>query len=334
MGARERPALILLMAADEISVIGVVAAYRRPECLCQLLASLHGSTLLAKVVVVDNGRQEAIAAVCSKAPMPVVYDRPASNLGCGGGVARGLQLALAEGSATHFCLFDDDAEATPGAVDRLVRGMQAASACIAVPLVLNEQDYVSWVPGLENWRAMGVIKRPRLAPADFYRLCGTDPVPFSWSPWPVMALSAAAVREKGYPREDFWVCAEDIEYSLRLTYHSRGVLVPQAVCRHLPPAASSGNELDSGHYLRFCLLLQNVAYLAMRLPHGRRAARHLPAVLFRFLLTFGLKPAVIRDALAAGWRGAIRGKPAGSPGFDEFKRRFLRLKAVPLKEIA
>src|SRR5436190_14091367 len=105
------------MNPNGISIIGVVAAYKRPAMLRDLLRSINDSTHLSKVIVVDNGFQAETAEVCRQAKIEAVYHRPEHNLGCGGGVARGLQLGLAEGKATHFCLFDDDARATPGSVD-------------------------------------------------------------------------------------------------------------------------------------------------------------------------------------------------------------------------
>lgn len=313
------------MEREEKPVIGIVAAYKRPEMLRALLDSLKDETLLREVIVVDNGFQEEVAQVCRAAVAPVRYYRPERNLGCGGGVARGLELGLREEKVTHFCFFDDDAQATPGAVDALVRGMNEVSAAVGVPLVLNREGHVSWYAGLQDRRSLEVVRRPGLTPEEYRRLCGTTPVPFSWSPWPVMAVSVEAVKRNGVPRGDFWLCAEDIEYSLRLTYHSLGVLVPAAVCRHLPPASSGGDQPGGPHYLRFCLLLQNLSYISTRLPHGRRAMRHLPANYARFFRIFGISGASLRDAWLAWWRGLMRGKPAGIAGCDGFRHRFIGL---------
>jgi GT2 family glycosyltransferase len=311
------------MALEGRSVIGIVAAYRRTEMLRALLESVRDSNLLRVVIVVDNGFQQEVADVCRASATPVRYHRPEQNLGCGGGVARGLELGLKEEKVTHFCFFDDDAQAIPGAVDSLVQGMKAVSASIAVPLVLNSQGYVSWYPGLRDRQAFRVIRRQGLTAEEYRRLCGANPVSFSWSPWPVMAVSAEAVKENGFPRDDFFLCAEDIEYSLRLTYRNLGVLVPNAVCRHLPPASSGGDEPGGAHYLRFCLLLQNLSYIGTRLPHGRRALRHLPTNYARFFRIFGVSHLTVRDAWLAWWRGLMRGKPAGVAGCDGFRQRFL-----------
>jgi GT2 family glycosyltransferase len=299
--------------------------------LRDLLRSISDSTLLSKVIVVDNGFQQEIVEICQQAPVKVEYHRPERNLGCGGGVARGLQLGLTDASVTHFCMFDDDAQGTPGAIDALIEGMRAASASVAVPLVVDVKGYIGWFPGLQDTQAWETIRRPELRPDDYRRVCGTMPVPFTWSPWPVMAVSAEAVRQCGYPRDDFWLCAEDLEFSLRLTYRKLGVLVPTAVCCHTPPASSGGDEVGGGYYLRFCLMLQNLGYITTRLPHARRALRHLPGNFLRFFRTFGLTGPTIRDAWLSGWRGALRGRPAGVAGGDGFSKRFIAYYANGLK---
>ncbi len=257
--------------------------------------------------------------------MPVEYHRPESNLGCGGGVARGLQLGLREPGVAHFCVLDDDAEAAPGAVQALIQGMKSASADVAVPLVLNRDGHITWFPGLQERHAWDVVRQPGLKPEDYVRLCGPMPVPFTWAPWPMIAVSTRAVRECGVPRDDFWLCAEDLEYTLRLTYRRKGVMVPTAACRHLPPASSGGDEIGGPHYLRFCLMLQNLCYLCTRLPHGRRARRHLPGNYRRFMRIFGTNRSTVRDASLSLWRGVVLGRPAGAAGADGFKQRFIEL---------
>ena len=310
------------MGSEPASVIGIVAAYRRPEKLANLLSSLNGEKALSKIIVVDNGFDSETESVCLRSPVPTVYHRPGSNLGCGGGVARGLALGLKEQGTTHFCLFDDDSEATPGAVNALIEGMKVANAQLAVPLVVNSEGFIGWPPGLQDSKPWSVIRQPRLTPGEYRKQCGSAPVAFSWAPWPTLAISASLVRECGFPREDFWFSVEDLEYTLRMTYKHRGVLVPDAVCRHLPPESSGGDEIGGAHYLRFCLLLQNLSYICTRLPHARRALKHLPGNYVRFLRTFGVNASTIRDSAAAWWRGGIYGKPAGAPGYDGFKERF------------
>jgi GT2 family glycosyltransferase len=313
------------VASDAISVAGVVATFKRPAMLRSLLGSLREAGPLRKMIVVDNGFDAETEAVCREQAFPVLYHRPERNLGCGDGIGCGLRLGLEDPAITHFCCFDDDAEAGPGAVEALIGRMTAADAVVAVPLILDAQGLVSWTPGVLERRVQQTFRRGRVTPAQYRAACGNGPVPFSWAPWMALALSARVVRECGFPRTDFWMYAEDLEYTLRLTHRHRGVLVPAAVCRHLPPPTTGGEYVGSSHYLRSCLMLQNISYISTRLPHARRIFRHLPGNFRRFLRIHGCTPASMRDGWLAWWRGAIRGKPAGIPGFDGFKNRFLKL---------
>jgi GT2 family glycosyltransferase len=316
-----------MMDSASPSVIGIVTSCKRPRLVRRLLESLKDAGLIRKVILNDNGADDETEALCRTAPVPVQYHRPERNLGCGGGIGQALMLGLREDGVTHFCIFDDDAVAMPGAVATLVQGMQAAAAEVAVPLVTDAQGHVNWFPGLRQRDAWSTIRRPHLLPEQYQAACGLDPVPFTWAPWPIMALTPQVVRECGYPRDDFWFYVEDLEYSLRLTHRHRGVLVPGAVCRHMPPASSGGDGLEGSHYLRFCLLLQNLSYICTRLPHARRALRHLPGNYLRFLRTFGFNRSTVRDSWLAWWLGAVRGRPAGIPGGDSFKQRLLMLSA-------
>jgi GT2 family glycosyltransferase len=312
------------MNAATVSAVGIISTFKRPRLLGRLLATLKDAGI-RKVIVNDDGLDDETEAVCRAAPLPVQYHRPERNLGCGGGIGRALSIGLRDPNTTHFCLFDDDAEASPGSVSVLLEGMREAKAELGVPTVLNAEGHVQWFAGLQEPKAWKTIRRPGLTPEQYQAECGLEPVRFTWAPWPVMALSAGVVRECGYPREDFWFYVEDIEYSLRLTHRHLGVFVPGAICRHLPPVTSGGNEIEGPHYLRFCLMLQNLSYTCTRLRHARRALRHLPGNYLRFLRTFGPHPAVLRDMALAWWLGAVRGKPAGVPGFGLFKERLARL---------
>jgi GT2 family glycosyltransferase len=313
------------VSSETATIVGVVAAYKRPGHLRNLFRSLKDAGPLRKLIVVDNGMDAQIEAVCREAPIAVDYHRPERNLGCGGGVGRGLALGLEEKDATHFCLFDDDAEATAGALSALLEGLESAKAELAVPLIVTSEGHICWFPGLTESGPWQTIRQPHLTPEAYRAACGLGTVPFKWAPWPVLLLRASVVRECGFPRDDFWLCAEDVEYTLRLTYGHKGVLVPGAVCRHLVPPSSTGDELEGPHYLRFCLMLQNLSYICTRLPHARKAFRHLPGNYARFLRTFGWNRSSLRDVTMAFWRGGIRGKAAGMIGADELKHRFLRL---------
>jgi hypothetical protein len=109
---------------------------------------------------------------------------------------------------------------------------------------------------------------------------------------------------------------EDLEYSLRVSHHLGGILVPQAIVAHLPPAVRTGETA----YRIECQHLQNFCYTLLRLPHGRREWRRFPGGFWRFLKKFGWRPRTLCDGWLAFWRGGLAGHPAGHEGWDQFNR--------------
>jgi GT2 family glycosyltransferase len=301
----------------------VVTTYKRPETLARLLDSLiPAEPGLREVLIVDNAADSATRVIAERAKIPTRLLVPGSNLSCGGGAKYGMQIALADPETTHCWLFDDDAKAQPGALAAMLTAMRETDAETAVPLVLNEAGTISWPPGLLEKKPWRCVFKERLTPSEYIARCGSKPVLFSWCPWPTMLVSRRAVETVGFPRDDFWLCSEDLEFSLRITRRFRGIFVPTATCAHLPPTAKNPARAHEQNYLKFCSMLQNNSFLTTRLPHTRHILRHLPGNYLRFLRTFGVNTHTLVDIGRAFWWGAVRGRTAGMKGFDHFRERY------------
>ncbi|MBS0659706.1 MAG: glycosyltransferase family 2 protein [Verrucomicrobia bacterium] len=305
-------------AAAEVGVAAVLATYRRPDELARSLVALAQEPLIRWIVVADNAADPATAAVVERfAPCALCLPQ-STNHGAGGGLRLAMEKArqIAGPDLTHYLILDDDAELTPGAVGRLLDASRAQAAAVACPLIVDGEGRLGWFPGLAEARGWAAIRRAATA-EDYLKEAGPAPIPFSWSTFVCLLVDARAVAAVGWPREDFWVRGEDLEYSLRLTAHGRGVFVPTALVRHLPPAASRP-EVERWKVLA---MLQNSAYLCSREPHARRLARHLPGNIARFLRSPAGGLAALPDVGRALWNGFVRGSPAGVPGADDFRQR-------------
>lgn len=302
-------------------VVAVVATHRRPVELSRLLHSLEtAGPDLGGVLVTDNAGDAA--AVVKRARCNAHRLAPETNLGCGGGLALAEKTALEKfgGKLTHLWILDDDAVVHPDTLGVLLDEMQHEHADVACPMIANEHGRVGWFPGLLDRVKFRVIREP-LTPPEFVTRCGGEAIPFSWSTGVSLLVTRRAIEDCGPHRGDFWVRGEDLDFSLRLTARHRGIFVPKTSVVHLPPPADQPAS-RAEEYLKHCALLQNICYVALRLPHGRRIARTLPGNFLRFFKTWA-SPAALRDAAIAVWFGAVRGKAAGVPGFDVFRRRNL-----------
>jgi GT2 family glycosyltransferase len=296
-------------------VIAITATYRRPTELARLLASLATiPTQLGGAIVIDNGAGEASSSEMQTGPLSIHRIAPGENLGCGGGLRLGEQMALERfPSATHFWILDDDAVVEPATLSQLLGAMATEKADAAHPLVVAPDGSLGWFPGLLDRKKFRTIKK-RQTPDEFVAQCGDAPIPFSWSQGIALLVTRSIVDRVGFHRDDFWVRGEDLEFSLRITAIARGIYVPAARVAHLPPSAL-GTDAGDSEYAKHRAMLQNLAYTAVRLPHGRRLVRTLPGNWLRFLRTWPRSLRTVKDLIDVAWLGALLGRPAGAqPG--------------------
>jgi len=310
----------------EVFIVAVVATCDRPVELARLLKSLEESGPgLGAVVVVDNGGDPGIRNIVEAAGCNTRYFSPGKNLGCGGGLRFGEEKALDlfERELTHLWILDDDAVVSPGAPAGLAEAMRRENADAACPMVTDGEGRIGWFPGLldpEKFRALRDLKTP----SEFIRKCGAAVIPFSWSTGVALLVSKRAVAELGFHRDDYWMRGEDLEFSLRITHSHKGIFVPGVEVQHIPPPSAENPATHASEYLRHAVMLQNLWYNGLRLPHGRSLLRTLPGNYRRFLKTWSLRAS--GDALRAFWLGVVIGKPAGTAGGDYFRIRDNKLR--------
>jgi hypothetical protein len=108
---------------------------------------------------------------------------------------------------------------------------------------------------------------------------------------------------------------DDVEFSLRLSAAASAWAEPSVAVTHAPPTATrSPSDMSSealakeeappesarlgakeGHYKKFGILLQNLAFTCVTSPRPRHLPLYLPGNARRFLKTFGFNPANILE---------------------------------------
>jgi hypothetical protein len=287
------------------AVLVVIPAFRRPKLLARALTSLEGQgPALRRVLVVNNSSDAETVDVTRGAPVAAEVLDLGCNLGTAGGIAAGMRHLLRDPTYTHAWILDDDACATPGALEAMLQAMARGAADAAAPLITDETGVVQWFPGPLPGRPWDVIRtHPR--PEEFLAKCGDAPLNWNWAMWASLVVSRRALEAIGEPRLDLWYQYSDLEYTLRLTSRFRGVLAPRAVCAHLPPP-----ETMAQRRRKDLLGLQSGNFVNTRLRHGWRAMRHMPGNHLRYLRRHGWGPAVWKELVGAFLRGALLGRPA------------------------
>jgi GT2 family glycosyltransferase len=219
---------------------------------------------------------------------------------------------------THLLVLDDDAELEPDTVPRLMDVMDRERACIVYPLVTGADGRVGWTPGLRD-RHQHRLGNTSLGVTEYRNRLGSSVAECDWAQGICLLARREAIDVAGLHRADFWVRGEDLDFSLRLTAQGRGVFAPEIVVKHLPPNASTALS-GPAEYLRHAAMVQNIAYLGFRQPHGRRIAASVLGASRRFVTTWGIRAAP--DLLSALWRGVIHAEAAGQGNGRTFHQRF------------
>jgi len=301
-------------------IVAVVATCKRPVELARLLRSLENAgNALGAAVVIDNGNDDAIRKIVETATCNARYFAPGENLGCGGGLRFASEKAFETfgSQLTHLWILDDDAVVPPGAPQALADAMRKEEADAVCPMVADARGSIGWFPGLLDRKKFRAI-RDLKTPAEFIAECGSAAIPFSWSTGVSLLVSKQALMQLGFHRPDYWMRGEDLEFSLRITNQRKGLFIPTVTIEHIPPQAVYDEASHVPEYLKHAVMLQNLWYTSLRLPHGRRIACTLPGNYRRFFKMWSWRST--GDALRAFWIGAVLGKPAGAPGGDYFRR--------------
>ena len=205
-------------------VCAVVVTYNRSALLRECLDAVLGQTHPVDVLVIDNASTDETPSVLEEYADRVRVVRATTNTGGAGGFASGLLLAVDSTDADWFWLMDDDTIARPDCVERL---LEAGARLPEAPAVLASR--VEWTDGRRHPMNAGMLD-DRFDPAEQAAAAGG--IALRAASFVSVLLRRDAVVEHGLPMADYFIWVDDVEYTMRLTRDSVGVLVPSSVAVH------------------------------------------------------------------------------------------------------
>jgi GT2 family glycosyltransferase len=219
------------------TVCALVLTRNRRELLLECLAALQRQTApVDRVVVVDNastdGTEEAVRAL--DLGERLVYRRLERNVGGAGGYSVGVETAR-ELDVDWIWIMDDDAEPRDDTLERLLAAPAAAdpgTAGLASAVVVPEGEVDTLHRGLTG-------RFLRALPPEEYR--PGNHVDLGFSSFVGLLVAARVARAEDPPRADFFIWADDVEYTIRMRRHGRVVLVPESEIVHKNRMGGRGN---------------------------------------------------------------------------------------------
>jgi GT2 family glycosyltransferase len=222
----------------------MVTYNRRPTALAAAGAVLAQELAAAQFIVIDNASTDGTAdALRAAFGDRVEVVEMARNTGGAGGFAAAIEIALARGAATVWCM-DDDAIAQPTALGALVAAYERYPGTQRPALVAS---HVVWVDG--STHRMNIPRRRRDASAeDHRRAAAVGCTPIRTSSFVSVLVDASAARSEAPVVADYFLWNDDVEYTARLLRHRVGLRCPSSVVTHQTPTnystlAESGDRL-------------------------------------------------------------------------------------------
>lgn len=218
----------------------IILSWNSPEDVLECVESLTHSHILEnvgiKVIIVDNGSNEATREVVSKIP-ETTYVQTGKNLGFGGGNNVGIRRALEQGFE-YVMLLNQDTIVDPNCFNALLKAIERDQTIgIAGPLIYDyhDRDKLIFAGGKLNWlktKGKHLIK----VPFDSAQGIPGEPV----EPYDVDYVTGGALLAKrelietiGLLPEEYFLYFEDVEWNWKAKKAGyRTVVVPQAKIWH------------------------------------------------------------------------------------------------------
>lgn len=238
-------------------VAAVVVTWNRRALLLECLESLRAQTFRdMDILVIDNastdGTREALAPMAASGA--IRYFNTGENLGGAGGFQRGVKLAV-EAGYDYLWLMDDDSVPTPTALEALMNTGER----------LGEYG---WLSGRALWTDGSVCRmnvQRDLRMGNLTELDG-DAVPAGAATFVSLLVPARVVRKVGLPIKEFFIWADDLEYTRRISRQYPCYVVPGSVTVHKCATNNGGNiSTDAPERIaRYRLAYRNEVYVYRR----------------------------------------------------------------------
>ena len=304
-------------------VVVIISTYRRPMELERLFQSLLAGTHPPFAAVVnDDSADAATAEVVRKFGIPheFMVREPAPTNTAASGWNRALDGAVQKfgDQATHYLIIDDDAKVDEDTLALLLSAQQKTEAMSSFPAAYDPEDHFYITGQLVEGRYEDAQKRCKTR--EDLRGEFQSETPRSWMFQGLCHLMHRVVVHSGIRFDErFWMCGEDLDFSVRVAEKWGSVFVPQASCWHLYGAPFNPRSAKNSAYLKRLSFVQNMTYVGYWRPYGKRIrgrwwdflrGRGLGKTYLRFLKDYGTSRHTVYDLAWVVFFGMIIAQPS------------------------
>ncbi len=202
-------------------VVAIVVTYNRKKLLQQCVEKLKNQTKSLDILIIDNASTDGTEKLFNDVEdSNVKYYNTGANLGGAGGFSFGIKKAV-ESGYDYLWILDDDTMPTPTAVEVLLRKDKELD---------GEYGFLS---SKALWKddsicTMNIQKQTKWKQVRNFDVEQT----VQYASFVSLFMRASIVKKVGLPYKEFFIWADDWEYTRRISKTKKSYYIPSSVVYH------------------------------------------------------------------------------------------------------
>ncbi len=215
------------------TIAAVVVTYNRKQLLTECLDALLAQTRpIDKIILIDNASTDGTPEILKErgylANLTIEYVRLPENTGGAGGFYEGVKRGY-EADYDWLWLMDDDAEPLIDALERMKIGFKEDDVLAVANLPIDKNGIAQTVHRgwIDFCRTDDRLTREVTA-----NDLNGDIVEIKFASFVGIAIKRVVVDKIGYPKKEFFIHYDDVEYCHRIASIGKLVMVNRSVIKH------------------------------------------------------------------------------------------------------
>ncbi|MFB2837247.1 glycosyltransferase family 2 protein [Floridanema evergladense] len=226
------------------TIAAVVVTYNRKHLLVECLdALISGTRLLDKIIIIDNGSTDKTFNLLQEKgyleKSCIDYILLPENTGGAGGFYEGVKYGY-EAGYDWLWLMDDDAEPKLNALEKLCEHLSEPNVSALSNLKIDPKEKIASTHlGFVNSLYDSDFEAEIFREVKYSDIQDYQTIELSFTSFVGLLVKRNAIEQIGFPKKEFFIHFDDIEYSFRLMLAGRILLVTDSIILHKEATAKS-----------------------------------------------------------------------------------------------
>lgn len=201
-------------------VVAIVVTYNRKELLKQCIEKLQTQTISTDILIVDNASTDGTSKLFEKQIENVIYSNTGSNIGGAGGFSFGVKKAVEMGYK-YLWILDDDTLPTSTALEQFMKKdkeLNGEYGFLSSKVLWKDESICTMnVQKITKWKQVFNFETEQT---------------IQYASFVSLFMRANTVKKVGLPYKEFFIWADDWEYTRRISKTKKCYYVPSSVVYH------------------------------------------------------------------------------------------------------